>query len=357
MKVLVLGGTGAMGMHLVQLLVKKEVSTFVTSRKYRNSYNNLQYIQGDAQNISFLKKTLESNEWDAIIDFMVYNTQSFKERVDLLLNNTKQYVFLSSARVYANSEKPITETSPRLLDVSQDTNYLATDEYALIKARQEDILKNSRYRNYTIIRPYITYSETRLQLGIFEKEDWLYRVLHDRTIVFSEDICKKITTLTYGYDVSSVIVNLIGNTNTLGEIFHVTQNVQQSCTWQHILDIYIGVLEKNLGYKPKILLQNLDEFLDISHNTKYAVLYDRLFDRYFDNSKIVQYIDTNNFISIEKGLIKCLEEFLENPQFKQINWRRQAKIDKLCREITPLFEIEGAKQKVKYLLFRYGIKK
>ena len=42
------------------------------------------------------------------------------------------------------------------------------------------------------------------QLGVLEKELWLYRALNGRTIVFSKDIAEKSTTLTYGYDVASV---------------------------------------------------------------------------------------------------------------------------------------------------------
>ena len=352
MKVLVLGGTGAMGAHLVQLLVKKEVATFVTSRVSHKPDNNLQYIQGDAHDISFLKSILESNEWDSIVDFMIYNTQAFKERVDLLLNSTKQYIFLSSARVYANSEQPLTEISPRLLDVSEDTDYLTTDEYALTKARQEDILKNSINKNYTIIRPYITYSEDRLQLGIWEKEDWLYRVLHGRTIVFSKNIGSKITTLTYGLDVAKGIAAIIGNFNALGDTFHII--AKESQTWNETLTAYLDILEKYLGHRPKVLLQELNNFMELRSNiSKYQVLYDRLFDRMFDNSKIAQYVDINSFTNIEEGLEKCLEEFLKNTRFKQINWRIQAIMDKICNEKTCLSEIKGIKQKLKYLLFRY----
>lgn len=55
------------------------------------------------------------------------------------------------------------------------TKILSIDEYAITKAHQENLLINSKNKNWTIIRPYITYSEQRLQLGTFEKEDWLYR--------------------------------------------------------------------------------------------------------------------------------------------------------------------------------------
>jgi nucleoside-diphosphate-sugar epimerase len=351
MRVLVLGGTGAMGMHLVTLLSKNGIKTFVTSRKARESNDHITYIQGDAHDIDFLEVILKEH-CDAIVDFMVYTTSNFKDRVNLFLNATNQYVFLSSARVYADVERIITENSPRLLDVSEDEEYLKTDEYALAKARQEDILKKSGRKNWTIIRPYITYSENRLQLGVLEKEEWLYRVLQGKTIVFSEDIYQKKTTLTYGLDVSKGIASIIGNSKTLGEIFHVTQNPNKSKTWGEILEkIYIPVLEKYLGYRPKILLLDKEQFIRIRPFGKYQIIYDRLFDRSFDNSKITKYVDTDNFISLETGLKNCLEDFLRKPQFI-INWHTMAKMDRQTGEISFLTEMKSFNQQLKFLFYR-----
>ena len=354
MKVLILGGTGAMGIHLVQLLKEQGVETFVTSRRSMKSSGNIHYLQGDAKNGTFLQECLLMHEWDTIVDFMVHNTQIFKKCVDLLLSSTKQYVFLSSARVYADSEQPIKETSPRLLDVSRDADFLATDEYALTKARQEDVLKNSRRKNWTLIRPYITYSENRLQLGVLEKEGWLYRALHGRTIVFSSDIMEKTTTLTYGLDVAKGILSVIRKDSVLGECFQITSS--ESIKWSDVLYVYLSVLEKQLGFRPKVMLQDLDKFLEWK-NTNYQVCYDRLYNRVFDSTKISKYIDINGFTDTQSGLKQCLETFLENPKFNMLNWRAEAEKDKATKEKTSLCEIKGIKQKIQYLIFRYGTKK
>ena len=141
MNILVLGGTGAMGVHLVELLSQRGDAVFVTSRRERPSRKNVTYVQGDAHNNDFLQTLLNSRRWDAIVDFMVYRTEEFRHRMPQLLAATAQYVFLSSSRVYADSAGPITEDSPRLLDVSADAAYLKTDEYALAKARQENALR------------------------------------------------------------------------------------------------------------------------------------------------------------------------------------------------------------------------
>lgn len=48
----------------------------------------------------------------------------------MLLDETHQYLFLSSSRVYADSKCPIIEDSQRILDSTSNNKYLKTDEYA-----------------------------------------------------------------------------------------------------------------------------------------------------------------------------------------------------------------------------------
>lgn len=351
MRILILGGTGAMGNHLVDLFRDTDNEIVITTRANRRSSYNIKYITGNAKDDEFLNKILHES-WDTIIDFMVYTTIEFKNRINQLLNATSQYIFLSSSRVYAESKEKIKETSPRLLDVSTDQEYLSKDEYSLAKARQEDILKNSGKNNWTIIRPYITYSSNRLQLGILEKEDWLYRALKGRSIVFSEDINSKLTTLTFGLDVAKGIKAIIGDSDALGEVFHITS--QTSLLWSEVLNIYLNVLDNYLGYRPKVVLDNLENF-QIYHSATYQIMYDRMFNRKFDNSKFAKYVNVDEFTTTEDGLTKCFEKFLLQPTFKQINWRAEALKDRKTKEFTHLCEIHGFKQKVKYLLYRFLI--
>ena len=348
MKVLLLGGTGAMGSHLATLLSNDGVDVAITSRSPARTSGSVRYLQGSAHDASFFAEILRE-PWDAIVDFMVYDTPAFERRLKPLLEATAQYFFISSARVYANSATPITEDSPRLLDVSTDKDFLATDEYALTKARQENLLYLSGRKNWTIIRPYITYGETRLQLGVLEKEDWLYRALKGRTIVFSADIAKRKTTLTYGLDVSRGIRSVIGQPAALGEAFHIT--VDSPLTWDKALSVYSDVLCKNLGHHPKVVLQDLQRFSRV-HFTQYQIRYDRLYDRTFNNAKIQRYMDTSDFIAPETGLRKCLETFLATPHFGPVNWRREAAKDRQTGE-NSLKDISGGKLKMKYMLYRY----
>lgn len=349
MKVLVLGGTGAIGTHLVRLLASSGVATFVTSRTTRTPESNLHYIQGDAQNLTFLSSTL-SEHWDAVIDFMIYSTARFKARIGQLLSSTSQYIFMSSARVYADSALPLKEESVRLLDVSQDQQYLATDEYALAKARQEDLLRASNKSNWTIIRPYITYSEKRLQLGALETEEWLYRALHGRKIVLLGDISQNQTTLTYGLDVARGISSIVGNPRAYGEAFHIT--AQKSLRWIEVFEIYAKVLRKHLGFEPGLNLQGVQEFLKCKPN-RHQIMYDRLYHRRFDCTKISQFVNTQDFAEPSVKLQLCLEAILKKPTFGHIDWKLEAYKDRLTREHTTLGEIVGVRNRFKYLIHRY----
>ena len=353
MRVLVLGGTGAMGEHLVQLLADEKIETYVTSRKKLDSFGTVQYIQGNAHDEVFITHLLQE-KFDVIIDFMVYTTLEFANKVDSYLNNTDQYIFLSSARVYANSDKPLTEDSPRLLDVAQDKEYLKTDEYALAKARQEDLLINNKNRNWTIIRPYITYSNIRLQLGVLEKEDWLYRALYGHKVLFPIDLMEKKTTLTYGYDVALGIKSVIGKENTLSNAFHITQD--NSITWSNVWKLYKETIRDNTETEPLIMLCDMNQFENV-HKGHYQIHYDRMYDRVFSNDKIKQYLDTSSFTQSELGIKKCLSELISNlSNLKEmIRYGSEGSKDRITKEYWKFSDIPSLKKKLKYTIRRIGL--
>lgn len=352
-RVLLLGGTGAMGAHLTRILVGQGDDVYVTTRNCRLSEKGITYMQGDAHDTEFLDGLLQES-WDAIVDFMVYHTEEFSLRVSQLLKATKQYIFISSARVYGPTTSPdelINEETPRLLDMIKDEEYLNTDEYALSKARQENILRKLGCNNWTIIRPYITYSETRLQLGVLEKEDWLWRAINGYSIVFSKDIAMHYTTLTYGYDVSQGIAGLIGLPAALGEVYHITTD--EAYKWEEILEVYLHTLEKYLGHRPKVVMT--DKCLNLQFPTmQYQVKYCRLFDRCFDNSKIRHAVPTLRFKHTKDEIESCLHTFLESPFFSSPTLLLNAQMDRMTGERMRLNMYSALGTRLKYLVARYA---
>lgn len=55
MKILLLGGTGAIGAHLTSALSKSDAEVYVTTRSIRPDTVNVRYIHGNAKDLLFLK--------------------------------------------------------------------------------------------------------------------------------------------------------------------------------------------------------------------------------------------------------------------------------------------------------------
>lgn len=307
MKILVLGGTGALGIPTVNDLSRNN-DVFVTSRSKHSAYGRVKYLQGDAHSITFLKEIL-NKKFDVIIDFLKYTTEDFNKRVEILTCATNHYIFLSSGRIYADKKGLINEDDPRILDTCIDIEYLATDEYALNKARCEDILKNRKECNWTIVRPYISFSNQRLQMGVYEKEHWLRRFLNDKTIIFPKDIAEKTTTITYSEDVAKRISILSQKNITKGQIYNITG--KQTFTWKEVIDYYQVELKNITGKEMKIKYIDNSKELCKEWN-KYQIIYDRLYSRKFDNRK-QEKICGNDYTDVFYALKKCLKECVNNP--------------------------------------------
>ncbi len=350
--VLVLGGTGAMGVSLVEILANKGMQVHVTSRRSRLSDKpNVKYIRGNAKDLAFLEEVLQTR-YDAVVDFMSYSTAEFSQRYNLLLSSTDQYIFISSARVYAESPKPLTEESPRLLEVCADEEYIKTDEYALSKARQEDLLMKSGKLNYTIVRPSLTYNDYRLQLVISEKEEWLYRAVKGRSIVLPSDIMGVKTSMAWGGDVAKAIALLVMNAKAFGQTIQIAS--EQAMTWADTLEVYQQVLERRLGWRASVhYVPNALQLAQRLHRL-YQIKYARAINRTFDCSKLKSIVgDEVSFLSPAEGLAQCLNAFLNKRRFSPIPTNSHALFDRMTGERTKLSEFPNAKGKLKYLLFRY----
>lgn len=348
MNVLLLGGTGAMGSSLVGILAEEGVDVYVTSRSSHISKDHIHYIQGNASDKRFLQ-TLLSDKYDVIVDFIIRPTEEFQQLYPLFLDSTLQYVFISSARVYAESDNPITEDSPRILDVCKNADYLKTDEYALRKARCENLLMDSERKNWTIIRPYITYNGNRLQLCEQEKEYWLYRAIQGRSIVCSTDILDKTTTITYGGDVAYALSKIIGNHRALGDVYQITAPYQMK--WRDILDLYADLLSRR-GLKVKLKEVPRSLFLSMPQRAS-MVVYDRQYNRVFDSSKVYQLVGKEMFRSPQEGLAISVNSFMDKPAVSIPSYYDEAVRDRITGERINMDEFAGFKSMLIYLKYRF----
>lgn len=318
-KVLVLGGTGAMGVYVVPALLAKGYKVDVVSLDDVKSDNpNLRYIQvANAKVEDTIREIVEGAGYDGIIDFMLYATKTFTTRHKLLLDNCKHYIYLSSYRVYADEEHPITESSPRLLEVSDDTDMLATDTYALAKAKQEDILTSSDYKNWTIVRPAITFSKYRYQLVTLEADVVVRRAREGKKVLLPKEAMQAQATMTWAGDVAKLFVGLLFNEKAMCEKY--TFATAEHNTWETVASYYEELIGLEYVTIPEADFLKIMNPEDPMRGPRWQLEYDRMYDRIVDNSKVLAAtgLTQADFSTVHDALARELAELPKDTQWKK----------------------------------------
>jgi len=307
-----------MGLYLVPELIQKGYQVDVVALDTpENNCENLCYIKADAHDIIFLKKLL-TRKYDAIIDFLYHNSKEYETNYSLFLENTEQYIYLSSYRVYAGDTKPLNEYSKRLTDIPEivaDKTFMKTDDYALMKIRTEDILLNSKYRNYTILRPAITFSKNKFQLMSLEADYVLRRAYQHKAVVLPREAMEKECCMTWAGDVAKMLSRLFFNEKAIGEIFIV--GTAEHHPWRYIADCYkqavgLKLVESSREEFFRIVSNNADEY----NAAKWRLDLDRMYDRMVDNSKILAAtgLKQSDFTPVWDALTMELHDLTERVQ-------------------------------------------
>ncbi len=281
--VLVVGATGAMGQHLVPQLSELgyEIDALALDEP-RQTFPNVHYFK-----VNFKDKTVRdellARHYDGIVDFMNYSTSEI-DQLPLLVASTGHYIFLSSCRVFANEEVPIKESSPRLFDVSTDKALLASDDYCIYKARSENLLRSLDSKNWTIVRPSTTFSFMRYQLVTLEAPDCVGRAFRGKKVVLPIQAHDIPSSMTWGYDVATMLARILFNERALGEDFNVTSS--EAHPWSVVADYYKDICNLEAVWVDE---EDYLKILDPKPNLgkRWQLEYARLFNRTYDNSKLL----------------------------------------------------------------------
>jgi len=301
-KILVPGGTGVMGTYLVPELLKLGYAVDVVSLDARTSDNpNLRYFTANFLDDAAAREIL-ANDYDGMVDFMRYSSASFPEKCRLYCENVGHYVHLSSYRVYADEEHPVRETSPRLLDTATEAEFLATDDYCLCKARNENTLRASGYTNWTAVRPAVIFSTQRFQLVTMEADVLVPCARSGMPIAFPEEAADVHAAMCWGGDAAKMIALLVLNDAAKGEIYTIANG--EAPTWSEIAGYYRDLLGLKTISMPAEEYLKIRGSGKISNGIRWQLAYDRLFDRTMDNSKILAATGLTNsdFVSVYDGL-------------------------------------------------------
>ena len=284
-RVLVLGATGAMGQYLIPYLAEMgyQVDAFALDDQ-TSPWPNVKYFKANAKDPAVFREILKGG-YDGIVDFMIYQTAALPYFLPAIVGSTGHYIYLSSYRIYDNKEHPIRETSPRLLDTADDIILRNSDDYSVYKARGENMLRSLPKKNWTIIRPAITYSKMRYQLVTLEAPNTVGRAFAGKKVAVPETARNVQATMSWAGDVAMMIAKLLFNEKALGEAFSVC--TAEHRTWGEIADYYkdiCGLEAVWINQEDYIRILDPDP---CSHAARWQLGCDRLFDRIMDNSKVL----------------------------------------------------------------------
>ncbi|HEU4537090.1 MAG TPA: NAD-dependent epimerase/dehydratase family protein [Polyangiaceae bacterium] len=148
---LVLGGTGFIGPHLVRDAVARghRVTIFTRGRRTAELPESVTRLQGDRNG---QLGALEGKRWDAVIDDSATNPEWVRLSAQLLKGAAGHYLYTSSTGVYyPYLARGVDESTPVRLEVSDPND--GSETYGVAKAKSENEVRQAFGDRAIVVRP------------------------------------------------------------------------------------------------------------------------------------------------------------------------------------------------------------
>lgn len=303
-KVLLIAGGGTLGTKVAQELLRLGASVEVVCLEERTSnHERLTFHQSMATE-EFLKDLFSKTHYHGIVNFIHYKeVEDYKKIHPLLIENTDHLIFLSSYRVYADEQHPITESAPRLTEVIEDPYFLENEKYAVPKAKCEDYLRNQRADEpWTIIRPVISFSDWRLDLLLFSGNKVVKAAEEGREMVLPEMVKDFKAGWDWSGNTGKLIAHLLFKPHTIGETYTIYSG--HGTTWGEAAAIYEKLLDLKVRWCSEEEYLSRHKAVTTIDALGWAWYHDRRYNRDIDCSKVLEAtgLTKADFASVEEGI-------------------------------------------------------
>ena len=153
LRILILGGTGFIGPHMVKEALRRghEVELFNRGRTNNELFPDLKLYKGDRNNDLV---SLEGGEWDVVIDNSGYVPRHVEDSASLLAPVVAHYLYISTISVYGDFSQAIDEdTAVGTLD-DESVEEVTGETYGPLKALCEQrVIAEFGPARTTVLRP------------------------------------------------------------------------------------------------------------------------------------------------------------------------------------------------------------
>lgn len=156
MKLLILGGTGFLGPHVVEAALARghTVTLFNRGKTRADLFPSLEKLRGDRdpdkdEGISALR----GRSWDVVIDDTGYVPRIVKASAELLAPSVERYIFVSTMSVYASNAEPGMDEEAPTIVLKDPTTENVRANYGGLKALCEKAAEAAMPGRVCTVRP------------------------------------------------------------------------------------------------------------------------------------------------------------------------------------------------------------
>ena len=331
MNVLLVGGTGVLSSAVVGEAQKKGLAVTMINRGHRNIPAYVEHIKADKNDLTRLSSALDGRKFDAVIDFLCYTKEEAEKSILFYSKYTDQYIFISSCAVYDTISIHggiADESSPKITSIWQySVDKWACEEAIISIAHQCNV-------NYTIIRPAITYDDTRIPYGIAPHYGYHWtlcaRILAGKPLIRWDGGLNHCNMMRVE-DFAVGAVGLIGNPSAYNEAFNICGD--EAPSWNDVLKVLGGVLGKDV-----LTVDIPSSYYATCIPSRYGeIIGGRAIDSFNNNQKIKRIVpDFKQIISLREGIAQTVSAYKALNFQSGIDWRFDADTDRIikkwCRE-------------------------
>lgn len=325
MKILFLGGTGIISTACTRLAVARGFDVTLLNRSRRETIDGTRQITADIADPG-VATALGDRSWDAVVDFIAFDSAAAAQRLALFRGRTGQYVFISTTSAYQRplSHYLITESTPLANPYWDYSRHKIAAEELLTRAWRDDGFP------ITIVRPSLTYGDTNVPLAINSRGKSFTNIARLRAgkPLFVPGDGLSLWTITHNSDFAKGLVGLLGHQGAIGHAFHITSD--EALTWDQI---YQATAEA-AGVKAPRLVHIASDFIAAClPDFTGTLLGDKSHSAIFDNTKIKRFVP--DFVATTRyrdGIARTLRWFDADPARQIVDPVADAQWDRLIAD-------------------------
>ena len=342
MKILLIGGTGVLSSSITAESIKRGYDVTMINRGRRTLPDNIRLIKTDRNNFPYIKSQIEKCSFDAVIDFLCYTPKEAGESFSFYSNFAEQYIFISSCAVYDKTYPGMkNEDSPKGLKIwNYSTNKWACEQYITELARASNC-------KLTIVRPCVTYDDTRIPYGITPPYGFHWtlcaRILAGKPIIrWNGGITR--SNMMRVEDFAVGLVGLIGNSKAYGEAFNICGDEMPS--FNDVLDVLKDVLKKEI----KTIDISSEFYAKELPSRAGEILGGRSIDAINSNEKIKSVVpEFKQSITLKEGVSRTISAYKKHNYQKGIDWEFDADCDRVIKKWCKQNKIATKEMNLKFV--------